>query len=75
MMKVLDEQSTRHSLRLALAAQASSTQTLLLRENADGIDVHPQDAQIGPAENNLRKIKIDFPPGNGYVTKTVTFSW
>jgi glycogen debranching enzyme len=74
-MKVLDEQYTANSFKLTLAAQASSTQTLLLRENAPGIDVHAQDVKMDPAENNLRKIKVDFPAGNGYVTKTVTFTW
>ena len=74
-MKVLNQQSTANGIVLTLAAQASSRQTVILRENAPNMKVHTQDAQIGADIDGLRTVTIDFPSGEGYVTKTVTLSW
>lgn len=74
-MKVLGQQSTANGITLTLAAQALSRQTLVLRENAAKMKVHTPDAQIGQAIDGLRTVTVDFPAGEGYVTKTVTFSW
>lgn len=74
-MKVLDEQYTEHGCSLVLAAPGSSRQTLLLRENAANLKIQTRDADIGAASNGLRAITISFPSGEGYVTKTVKFSW
>jgi glycogen debranching enzyme len=74
-MKVLNQQSTANGLVLTLAAQGLSRQTLIFRENAPNMKVRTQDAQIGAAVEGLRTVTIDFPAGEGYVTKTVTFSW
>jgi hypothetical protein len=67
---VLDEQVAPHSLTLTLAAQGSSQQTLLLKENAAGLKVRTEDGKIGDGE-----LVVSFPAGAGYVTKTVTLSW
>jgi hypothetical protein len=74
-MKVLNQQDTANEMALTLAAQASSRQTVVLRENAPNKKVHTNDGQIGAAIDGLRTVTIDFPAGEGYVTKTVTFSW
>jgi glycogen debranching enzyme len=74
-MKGLDEESTPHSLTLTLAAQGSSQQTLLLKENAAGIKVRTEDATIGAAHDGVSDLDVTFPEGRGYVTKTVTLSW
>jgi hypothetical protein len=67
-----------HELKLMLAAQASSRQTFLLRENELNLKIHTGDAEIGPLENNIGPVTVAFPAGggeDGYVTKTVTFTW
>jgi glycogen debranching enzyme len=69
-MKVLEEQAAPHSLTLTLAAQGSSQQALLLKENAAGLRVRTEDGKIGDGE-----LVVSFPAGAGYVTKTVTLSW
>jgi hypothetical protein len=74
-MKVLDEQATPHSLKLTLAAQGSSQQTLLLKENAAGLRVHSDDAKIEATKDRSSNLVVTFPDGQGYVTKTVTLSW
>ena len=74
-MKVLDEESAPHSLKLTLEAQAGSRQTLQLRQNAAGLRVHTEGAEIGPAKDGLSDLSMAFPDGSGYVTKTVTLSW
>jgi hypothetical protein len=74
-MKVLDEKIASHSLTLTLAAQASSQQTLLLKQNAAGIRIHTDDAKIEPEANGVSNLAVSFPNGSGYVTKTVTISW
>ena len=74
-MKVLDEETTASELNLTLAAPALSRQTILLRKNAPNLRVRTHDADIGSAKNGLRVVTVMFPAGDGYVTKTVTFSW
>ncbi len=77
-MKVLDEQSLPHELKLTLAAQGSSQHTFLLRENDPNIKIHTGDAEIGHEQNNMSPVSVVFPAANGedgYVTKTVTFTW
>jgi glycogen debranching enzyme len=74
-MKVLDEQAAPHSLTLTLAAQGSSQQTLLLKENAAGLRVHTDDAKIEVTRDRSSNLIVTFPEGEGYVTKTVTLSW
>jgi glycogen debranching enzyme len=71
-MKVLDQQQSPHSLRLRLSAPANSHQTLFLRVNdrkahlrTDGADLSADSAQL----------RMQFPPGAGYVEKVVTLSW
>jgi hypothetical protein len=74
-MKVLGEKIASHSLTLTLAAQASSQQILLLKQNAAGIQVHTDDAKIEPGAGGLSNLIVSLPSGSGYVTKTVTISW
>jgi hypothetical protein len=74
-MKVLEEKNTPHGITLVLAAPAASRQTLLLRENVPVLKVQTQDAEIGRLQNGLRRVTVPFPTGEGYVTKTVSFSW
>ena len=73
-MKVLDEQSSPHQLKVTLAAQAGSRQTILLRDNEPHLAIHTADAQISP-QGDLSSVTVTFPEGSGYVTKIVTFSW
>ncbi len=74
-MKVLDEQSSAHELRLTLAAQGGSSQALLLRENVPHLQVRTNDAEVVPGPGDLSSVTVTFPGGAGYVTKEVTFSW
>ena len=74
-MKVLGEVTSEHSLTLTLAAQASSHQTISLRENRLGLHLHSDDAQLEDLVNGLRTANIVFPSGRGYVTKVVQFNW
>lgn len=74
-MKVLDERTEAHAVKLTLAAHGGSRQTLWLRENAAGLKVRSQDAEIGPLRDGLRLITVSFPAGDGYVTKDVAIGW
>jgi hypothetical protein len=74
-MKVLKEQSAAHSLTLTLAAQGTSQQTLLVKENAAGIKLRTDDAKIETGKDGLSDLIVTFPEGHDYVTKTVTLSW
>ncbi|MBB6145423.1 glycogen debranching enzyme [Silvibacterium bohemicum] len=74
-MKVLDEKTAPHRLVLTLAAQGSSEQKLLLKENAPGLKMQTSDAALGAVNDGLRELVVEFPAGVGYVTKTVTISW
>jgi glycogen debranching enzyme len=71
-MKVLDQQPSPHSLRLRLSAPASSRQTLFLRLNDPGIHLRTNGAEVAADSAQLR---MQFPPGAGYVEKIVTLSW
>jgi glycogen debranching enzyme len=71
-MKVLDQQASPRSLRLRLSAPANSRQTLFLRLNDPA--VHPRiDGAGGSLDSH--QLPIQFPPGAGYVEKSVTISW
>ena len=74
-LKVLDEEHSAHGLSLTLTAQASSRQQLELRENAAGLHIQTPDAELGNPVDDLRTVTVDFPAGQGYVTKTVNFKW
>jgi glycogen debranching enzyme len=74
-MKILDERYTAHGVAITLAAQGGSREILQLRENASNLKVSTQDAELGPAKDGMRAFTVLFPPGQGYVTKTVTLSW
>jgi len=74
-LKVLGEEQSAHQLTLTLAAQGSSHQTLKLRENAPNLHVRGQDVTIGDSVNCLRTLTVVFPPGEGYIIRTVQISW
>jgi hypothetical protein len=72
---VLDEQETAHRLRLSLAAQGGSMQTIDIRANGvrGGVTAEGGDLQMhGP---DLGTLRVQFPPGDGYVEKDVTLTW
>jgi hypothetical protein len=74
-LKVLDQETTAHRCTLALAGIGGISYPLLLRENAATLHVAADGATLGPLNNGVRTVTVDFPQSNGYITKTVTFSW
>ncbi len=75
-MKVIDQQSTANSLTLTLAALANSHQTIMLRINDPHAKLHIDGAAIPQGNNSpLRPLQIDFGAGQGYVEKTLKFTW
>jgi len=71
-MKVLDQQTSPHSLRLRLSAPANTYQTLFLRLNDPRIHLHTEGVEVSPDSVQLR---VHFPSGSGYVEKFVTLTW
>ena len=74
-MKVLDQQTTTHSLSLRLAAPAKSIQTVFLRINNRKSTVRATGLEIPNANAALQTLQIEFGPGVGYIEKEITFSW
>ncbi len=76
-MKVLDQQSAANSLTLRLSAPANSHQTIMLRVNDTHAKPHVEGAQMSRQASNssLRPLQVDFGAGEGYVEKTVKFTW
>jgi glycogen debranching enzyme len=74
-MKVIDEQSSRDSLTLTLSAPANSHQTILLRVNDPHAKLQSEGAQAPTGNSSLRPVPVDFGAGEGYVEKTVKFTW
>jgi glycogen debranching enzyme len=74
-LKVIDQQNAPHTCTLSLEGRGGATYTLLLRENASSLDVHSQDATIGPLDRGLRTVTVTFPSAPAYIKKVVTFSW
>ena len=70
MMKVLRQQAELHSLTLLLEAQGNSTQSLYLRQRDRRLRVT---ADGGIVENE--RLRVHFPPGDGYVRQQVTLHW
>jgi glycogen debranching enzyme len=71
-IKVLDQKESSRSLQLRLSAPADSHQTLFLRVNDRKIHLRSDGAEVSADAAQLR---IQFPPGPGYVEKVVTLSW
>jgi glycogen debranching enzyme len=75
-LKVLDQQSVGNSLLLKLSAPANSHQTILLRINDPHAKLHVEGADMSLANNSsLRPLQVDFGAGEGYVEKTLKFTW
>jgi glycogen debranching enzyme len=73
-LKVLDQQTSPHSLTLTLSAPANSRQELSVRVNAK-VKLSAGDADLGPGAEAMRRLQVTFPPGAGYVDKVVTLTW
>jgi hypothetical protein len=75
-MKVLDQQYSANSLTLRLSALGGSQQSIMLRVNDPRAKPRAEGAQIQQTGNpSLRPVQIDFGAGDGYVEKTVKFTW
>jgi hypothetical protein len=75
-LKVLDQQYSANSLSLRLAALGGSQQTIMLRVNNMRVKPRVEGAQIQQTGSaSLRPVQVDFAAGEGYVEKTVKFTW
>jgi hypothetical protein len=76
-MKVIEQQSSANSLTLTLAGMANTRQTLMMRVNDVRAKPHVDGAQIAAQSSNpsLRPLEVQFGPGEGYVEKTLKFTW
>ncbi len=74
-MKVLDQQSSPRSLTLRLSAPAGSSQNTFLRINDPKAKIHATGIELPGTTAAERNLPIQFPPGTGYVEKTITFNW
>jgi glycogen debranching enzyme len=75
-MKVLDQQYSANSLTLRLAALGGSQQTIMLRVNDLRAKPRVEGAQLQPTgSSSLRPVQVEFAAGEGYVEKTVKFTW
>jgi hypothetical protein len=73
-LKVLDQQTSAHSLTLRLSAPAGSRQELSVRAGAQ-VRVNPGDADLASGTEPMRRMLVTFPAGAGYVEKVVTLNW
>ena len=75
-MKVINQQPALNALSLTLSAAAGSHQTILLRMNDLRAKLHVEGAQLpAPGSSSVRALQVDFGSGQGYVEKTVKFTW
>ncbi|HEY3991021.1 MAG TPA: hypothetical protein VGM02_17105 [Acidobacteriaceae bacterium] len=71
MLKVLRQEQGPRSLTLLLEAQASSTQTLFLRQGEKRTRLTVEGGVVTPDG----KLEVHFPKGEGYVRRQVTLGW
>jgi hypothetical protein len=74
-LKVLDQRYSPHSLTVQLSAPAGSTQMLFLRVNDDRVKVRSNDLSLPASQKSLSDLQVIFPPGTGYLEKTITLNW
>jgi glycogen debranching enzyme len=74
-LKVLDERSDVHHYELSLEGLGGKTYTFLLRENAPGLHIHADGAELRAIDHGLRVVSVTFPAGAAYTQKAVSFSW
>jgi hypothetical protein len=74
-LKVLSEQGDAHRCSLILEGRGGSMYQFLLRENAPGLHVHADGAELGEPHHGLRVVSVTLPGDPAYKTKTVSFSW
>jgi glycogen debranching enzyme len=83
-MKVLDQQTTSHSLTLRLAAQAGSSQSIFLRINDPKLRgsksiLRSTGVEIPDKSAALQELQVEFltdaANDGGYVQKQITFEW
>jgi hypothetical protein len=75
-MKVIDQQYSANSLTLTLSGMANTRQALTVRVNDVRARPHVDGAQIAAQSNaSLRPVEVQFGAGEGYVEKTLKFTW
>lgn len=74
-LKVLREQSDARHCTLMLEGRGGSTYRFLLRENASGLQVHADGAELGEIKDGLRTVSVTFPADAAYKQEAVSFSW
>lgn len=74
-MKVIDEEESPRSLKLSLAAQGGSMQSIDVRVNAVRGAVSAEGGDLQMHGSDLGTLRVQFPPGDGYVEKDVTLTW
>ena len=75
-LKVLDQQYAANALTLRLSAPANSQQTIMMRVNDMHAKPNVEGAQMKlPGGKSLYTLQLNFGPGEGYVEKTVKFTW
>ena len=67
-LKAIDEEWTDHSATFTFEAQASEVHRLPIRLNRPNV-------KIDGGNVTANKLNLQFPSGQGYVKKTVTFQW
>lgn len=72
--KVLEEKRGMRSLTLIVEGQAGSNLELLVRSSTR-VNVVASGATFAASLNGLRVARVAFGPGQGYVSKTVVFTW
>lgn len=74
-LKVLWESYEPRALILRLASPAGSQATIDVRTNIPLKHLSATGASLGDGTSELRRMQISFPPGAGYVDKTVSLRW
>jgi glycogen debranching enzyme len=75
-MKVIDQQSSANSLTLTLSGMANTRQILMMRVNDARARPQVDGAQVAVQSSpSLRLLEVQFGAGEGYVEKTLKFTW
>jgi len=75
-MKVIDQQSSANSLTLTLSGMANTRQILMMRVNDARARPQVDGAQVAVQSSPpLRPLEVQFGAGEGYVEKTLKFTW
>jgi glycogen debranching enzyme len=74
-LKVLGESYETRALVLRLACPAGSQAAMDVRTNVPLSNLAVTGASLGAGTRGLQSLRISFPPGEGYVEKTVSLRW